>query len=377
MFTQKQIMLAAAMTAALFTCSYADVPGRITISGNEFQVCGKRIWMAGANTPWKNWNDFGGNYTPDFWDTHFALFNANGLNATRVWISCSGEVGIKIDDDGYVNGATDAHWKDLDSYFALAKKHGVYVMATLISFDHFKDKYTTFQKWRNWINSDKNIDSYINNYLIPFLKRYGTNEALWSIDMTNEPEWATKGEGGTIEWDRFQKFWAKAAKAIHKNSRVLVTVGIGVIKYNADGIGMNGNKVGDSALQAQEQDKQAKLDFYSPHWYSWMDPYWPQMMYSTPGFFGIGDRPCVIGECSANGQTGHTLAEDYESAYKNGWQGLIPWTSNHIDGNGGWEQVQPAGLSFLKNHKELVLPVCDVSKASTPAEVTQTPVQGK
>ncbi len=34
----------------------------ITVNGNQFQVDGKRIWISGANTPWKNWNEFGNNF---------------------------------------------------------------------------------------------------------------------------------------------------------------------------------------------------------------------------------------------------------------------------------------------------------------------------
>jgi hypothetical protein len=341
--------------------AFAAVPGRVTVNGTQFNVCGQNIWMCGANTPWDNWNDFGGTYTPSFWDTHYAQFNPNGLNASRVWITCSGEVGINIDSTGYVSGATAAHWADLDDFFAKAQSHGVYIMATLMSFDHFKNTYTTYQSWRNWINSDANIDSYITNYLIPFVTRYGSNTALWCIDMTNEPEWASDTEGGAIAWPRFQEFWAKAAKAIHNNSPVLVTVGMGVIKYNSDNAGMNGNKVSDAALQAQLNDPAAKLDFYSPHWYSWMDPYWTALMYATPLSFGISAKPCVVGECSANGSTGHTLIQDYEAALANGWRGMQPWSSNGVDTNGGWAQVQPAALSFMNNHPGISFPVCSAN----------------
>ncbi len=363
----------------LFTATYTPTPAptsagmpRISINGTEFRACGQRIWMCGANTPWDNWNDFGGNYDPDFWNTHYAQFNAYGLNSSRVWITCSGEVGINIDTAGYVSGATAAHWANLDDFFAKAQAKGVYIKATLISFDHFKSSYTTYQRWRNWINSDANIDSYINNYLIPFVNRYKNNTALWCIDMTNEPEWATTSEGGTITWDRFQKFWAKAAKAIHDNSEILVTVGIGVIKYNSDNPGMNGNKVSDAALQAQLNDPKAKLDFYSPHWYSWMDPYWTILMYTTPSSFGIGTKPCIVGEAPGTASTGHTLAQDYEAAYTNGWQGFMPWTSNGVDNFGNWSNVSPASNSFKNNHYNLVFPPCSTSTPTNTGTYTKT-----
>ncbi|HPD19189.1 MAG TPA: hypothetical protein PLF61_05955, partial [Candidatus Goldiibacteriota bacterium] len=53
---------------------FSAVPGRISVNGSQFQVCGNRIWMCGANTPWDNWNDFGGSYDSAWWDSHYSQF---------------------------------------------------------------------------------------------------------------------------------------------------------------------------------------------------------------------------------------------------------------------------------------------------------------
>ncbi len=330
--------------------------GRVIVAGTEFFKDGHRIWMNGCNTPWDHWDDFGGSYDHAFWSSHYGDLHANGVNASRVWITCSGTVGINIDASGNVSGATAAHWANLDDFFTVAETNGIHVMATLMSFDHFKSGYS--QRWRDWINSDANIDSYITNYLIPFCTRYGGYSSLWSIDLTNEPDWATDTEtDGTIAWARFQKFWAKAAKAIHENSRALVTVGIAVVKYNSDASGNQGNKVSDAALRAQLDDPGARLDFYSPQYYPWMDPYWPVPFYVTPAAFGMDTgKPCLIGESPAKGSTGHTLTQDFESAYANGWQGVQPWTSNGVDSNGGFADLTPATNAFWGNHPDLVFP---------------------
>ena len=83
---------------------------RGTVEGTGFRVDGKELWFNGANTPWNNWNDFGGTYDPQFWEEHFAQLHEKGINATRVWISCNGEVGIKIKEDGSVTGVKDKMW---------------------------------------------------------------------------------------------------------------------------------------------------------------------------------------------------------------------------------------------------------------------------
>ena len=137
--------------------------------------------MNGVNTPWDKWNDFGGSYNKEFWDNHFQKLSSNGINASRVWVSCNG-LHIKIDTNGKVKGPTEQYWTDLDSFFAMAEKNGIYIMATLISFDNFKDEGQPYMSWRALLENEKNMDSYVENYVIPFAKRYSKFNSLWSID---------------------------------------------------------------------------------------------------------------------------------------------------------------------------------------------------
>jgi hypothetical protein len=88
----------------------------------------------------------GGDFDPSWWDAHFQLLHDRGINATRIWISCSGDVGIEIDENGHVSGATPAYWSDLGRLLDIAQKHEVYVLATLMSFDHFKSDESQFQE---------------------------------------------------------------------------------------------------------------------------------------------------------------------------------------------------------------------------------------
>jgi len=332
---------------------------RVTVSDATFMACGYPVWFNGANTPWDQWNDFGGDYRPEFWEQHFALMSAAGMNATRVWLSCDGEEGIKINAAGHVSGATQAHWAHLDHYFDSARNQGLFVMATLLSFDHFKpDKVTTKnQRWLAWIHSDDNQQSYISNYLLPFLERYGDNPSLWSIDLTNEPDWATEKEGGPVAVARFQRFFAHASAAIHANSDVLVTVGIGVIKHNSATVEVNW--VSDAGLRKHYDHADARLDFWSPHHYDWQNEWFGVAHYQQPLAYGLtGDRPALIGECSAQGSAGHTLEEDYRAALSNGWQGVLAWTSNGVDTHGGLEQMIAATTKIAAQNSAMIQQPC-------------------
>ena len=86
---------------------------RIKTEGTRFVVGTKEIVMNGVNTPWDDWNDFGGKYDSNFWDSEFAKIRQAGGNCSRIWISCDGEIGINIDSTGYISGATEAHWQNI------------------------------------------------------------------------------------------------------------------------------------------------------------------------------------------------------------------------------------------------------------------------
>jgi hypothetical protein len=70
-------------------------------------------------------------------------------------------------------------------------------------------------------------------------------------------------------------------------------------------------------------------------------------------------KPSLIGECSARGTRNNTLISDFESALQNGWEGVMPWTSNGVDGNGGFDELAPATRYMLEHYRELVLPLGD------------------
>jgi hypothetical protein len=331
---------------------------RITISDTEFRAGTNRIWINGANTPWHKWNDFGGGFDAAWWDKHFQQLHENGINATRVWISCSGDVGIKISANGHVSGCTPAFWRDLDSLFRIAQERQIYVMATLMSFDHFSDKYPRNQRWRNMITDSNNVDSLVANYVVPFVNRYKGNPWLWSIDLCNEPDWIYENaKCGKLPWKPIQAYFGKASAAVHANSGILVTVGISMApKYLSDK--RAANVLSDNALRAMAGgDPRAHVDFYAPHYYDWQGRYNHNPFYMSPIAYGLpGARPALFGEFPSKGTASHTTAEDYESAYENGWQGAMGWTSNGVDETGSLVKLGPATRAFRARHNALVFP---------------------
>jgi len=351
---------------------------RMSIVDGEFMIDNgtKPIWINGTNTPWDNWNDFGGGYNPEFWDSHFAALRENGVNASRVWINCNnGQKAVRIDENGLVSGTSSKHWEDLDSFFEIAKRHGIYIMATLTSFDHFKynrGSNTVQDSWRNMLKSAETIDSFVTHYTIPFVERYKDNPFLWSIDLMNEPCWVHENDSVTdkgvpvderFPWEYISHFFARNAAAINENApEILVTVGFAFPKYNSDDY--EGNKVSDTFLQGLYDNPNARLDFWSPHYYAWVSSSFGHVFTSTPygnrsekGWGMCPSKPVVIGETSANGSHRNlTLTEDYELAFNNGYHGVMAWTSNGVDGNGGFEEQTAATRHMYELYPELVFP---------------------
>lgn len=335
------------------------IPGQVVVEGTDFLVNGERLYMNGVNTPWDKWNDFGGYYNEKFWEREFAKLRENGINSTRIWISCNGDIGMQIDEEGYVTGATARHWEHLDSLFTLAEENGIYIMATLMSFDHFKDTNKTYESWRKLVQDEDKIDSYIENYLIPFCERYDDFNSLWSIDLCNEPDWIHENkECGKLSWDDLGTLFAKEAAAIHENSDILVTIGFGMVKYNSEDY--SGNKGSDKYLQSLYADEDAYLDFYSTHYYEWEAPWYGFPFDKSPeGFKLDGTKPCVIGECPAIGMVGDvkgskamTGSECYINVYNNGWDGIMGWTSNGVDDCGSLEDFKEGAMAVYEKMNE-------------------------
>lgn len=341
----------------------------IYVDGTSLMVNGCPIFMVGANTPWDNWNDFGGNYNSNFWSTHFADMSSYGLNSSRIWISCNGDGQPYVSSDGTVSPPTQAFWDDMDDMIASATANGIYVMATIMSFDHFKEGNGNYMGWRNMVQSSEKIQTFIDNYLLPLVDRYKNNPYLFNIDLCNEPEWIHENASeGQLDWQHLQRYAGMCAAAIHNSdSPVLVSIGSAATKWNSDRPGYVGNIWSDANLQAQSgAGSQAYMDFWHIHYYEWINEYFSNPFTETTAYYGLDDRPCIIGETPGrNTLYGITISVDemYENPYNLGYCGVMPWTSNNA-GSGDFGSLATFGSgaqSFYNSYTELATGNCDNS----------------
>lgn len=340
----KKITTTALVMSLFFANLFQLNAQRVTVSGNEFRVNNQKLWINGTNTPWDNWNDFGGNFDQNFWSSEFQRLENEKVNSTRVWLACSSEApGVIIDSNGNISGITDDFWSDLDAIVDLAEKHKVYLMVSPLA--HFQfDIFSTYEgalvnddRYIKMIKDNAKVQKFIDNYLAPMVQRYKNRPYFMAIDIINEGEYLyddTSGRYGTISRDQVLSFIAKCAKYVRSNSDILFTLGTGTgPKYQSEPISPNHNyfknDFSDEVLGGYVSG--AKLDFYNHHWYGWMDDYFPSPFNNNPDTYGISNKPVIIGECQANGNSGKTILQNYQHLHSQNYAGIMPWTSNGVD----------------------------------------------
>lgn len=368
-------------------CSCVLTGQRVYIDDNMLKVNGQPLYLNGANTPWDHWNDLGTNFDRIWWNSHFADLNAAGINATRVWISCdANHAGLVMGEDGQLQGPTEEFWADMDSLVAIAKRHRVYLMAALMSFDHFKIDQPASGKWVKMLRSRTNVDLFVENYAVALVERYQDNPYLFAIDACNEIIWVSDTENQTanaVPWTDIQYLIGRIAQRVHQTSEVLVCAS-NYLKYTSTRYGYN--KYSDEELFRQTGDTAARVDFYKIHYYSWVSRWFDGFHpLRTPGFFNLDDKPSITGELPANEITAWDAArgEDtwlmsikdaYEVAFRNGWQGTMAWTSNGVDGNGNLgNNLAAATLAFIEAHYDLVYPDTSSTYLSVSQSILEIP----
>ncbi len=340
---------------------------RISVSGNQFVVDGQQIWLNGANTPWDKWNDFGGGFDYTWWDDHFQILKDKKVNSTRVWITCNGEVGININTNGYVSGATTTFYNHVDQLMEIAQDKGIYLMVALISFDHVKDSHNNYQRWRNMMGSATNRQAFVDNFVQPFVDRYKDNPYFFAVDVSNEIEWMFEEHG--VSGSDTQDLVARTANRVHGRSQVLVCQGLGLGPKYVSPL-YEGNYYSDANLSAKQGG--AYLDFYKMHYYNWQNPFFGNPFDKSPSDWQINDKPCVIGEASAKGSAGYSPLQCAQRAFAQGWQGYMPWTSNGVDSNGDIDDMDDGSLWFHATYPDLVYP----STNPSPPIANQSPYGG-
>jgi hypothetical protein len=314
---------------------------------------GKAYWLNGVNVPWHNYGaDVGGGaYSSSWFETFFADCQANGVNAVRLWVHCSGWATPEFDGSGNVTGLDATFLSDLDDILARAANHRVMVMPCLWSFDMTQDNN---QNGIGLIMDQAKTQSYIDHALIPMVTRTANAPALLAWEISNEPEWSVTDSQVTKVC--LQRFVAMLASAIHANCGKMVTVGSACLKWNSDVSPAEDNWWKESALRAQYNNAGAHMDFYQIHYYDWMvgsgwayDPFQPDRNVS----YWRLDKPVLVGECPADNTGRYTMQQMLQNAYANDYIGVMFWSYNS-DWGGNWSLTKAQLKAMRDAHAGII-----------------------
>lgn len=340
-------------------------------SANTINYNGKAYYINGMNVPWNAFGSdagthyqWGSLYDSTFFHTLFQECKEYGVNCVRLWIHCDGRTSPEFDANGAVSGLDDNFLANLEDIFRIGQKNSVMVMPCLWSFDMTKDFTGSAGKYAglhaDLIKDSLKTVSYINNALIPMVKRFAQTCNLFAWEIINEPEWSISGPGTTVQLvskKEMVRFCGMIAEAIHSNSSKMVTVGSACLKWNSTKIGpAEAHYWSDSSFADAYNKPGSKIDFYQIHYYDWMfNPDWgydPFQATKTPAYWNL-DKPALIGE-NPGVEGKYTLKQMIDNAYANGYAGIMPWSYDSVDNFGSWNMCKNELKVFHDKHASMI-----------------------
>jgi hypothetical protein len=355
----------------VLSMSVAILYGVNAAPANTIKFNGKDYYINGMNVPWNAFGSdagthyqWGALYDSTFFHTLFQQCKEYGVNCVRLWIHCDGRSSPEFDANGAVSGLDTNFLSNLEDIFRIGQENNVMVMPCLWSFDMTKDFTGSAGKYAglhaDLIKDSLKTVSYINNALLPMVKRFANTCNLFAWEIINEPEWSISGPGTTVQLvakKEMVRFCGMIAEAIHANSSKLVTVGSACLKWNSTKVGpAEANYWSDSSFTDAHNKPGSKLDFYQIHYYDWMFNtdwgYDPFQATKTPEYWKL-DKPVLIGE-NPGGAGKYTLKQMIDNAYANGYAGIMPWSYDSVDNFGSWNMCKNELKAFHDKHASLV-----------------------
>jgi len=218
--------------------------------GGKIPWQGQNWDITGVNVPWYAWGcDFGcgagggvvGNNAAI--DAGFATVKNAGLHMARWWVFPGNNIWqIQTDGTGAPTGMNPAIYQDFDAALALAEKHDLYYNFVLFS--------AATHPPRSWITNPAHRAK-LAEALSQLFARYGDHPRILSWETFNEPEFQIWNN--EIDQASVVATHKAIADAVHANSIAYVTVGSAFVDGTPMWVGQG-------------------TDYYSPHWYDYMQP---------------------------------------------------------------------------------------------------------
>ncbi|MFY0600510.1 MAG: discoidin domain-containing protein [Cyclobacteriaceae bacterium] len=321
------------------------------------------IFVTGMNIAWNRYaDDLTSEFDEEAENYFIELMDSvsnNGGNSLRWWIHTNGFRTPFVEESGHVTGIDLSAIQNMKHVLDLAFDRGISISMCLWSFDMLQhNQGQDFEAMKLLLEDTENIQSYIDNALVPILDLLGDHPAVLTWEIFNEPEgmsrdfgWTT---GGKVSMSTIQRFVNMTSGAIHRAvPQALVSNGSWSFRANTD---INGNKnyYSNEELIAAGGDQDGVLDFYQIHYYPLHSGNSVSPFHRPADHWEL-DKPIVIGEFPAdvidgNARPNYTVEEAYELAVKYGYAGAMSWSwSSTSSFNSDFSGTTARGLRKVKS----------------------------
>jgi hypothetical protein len=302
-----------------------------TTFANRIPFLGGNWFLLGYNYPWLHYSyDFGpnngGNNIGDYAtiDGQFADMHDNaGVRVTRWFVFNDFSQAPLVDSTtGMVTGLPANFFQNMDDALAIAKAHNIYLELELIDGTTLLATSNANATRNSKVVTDATVrQSYFDNAVKPILQRYAGNSQVIAWSTWNEPDYQTTDVAcGTsflcVPYADMQTFMSTFTAYVHTYAPgALATINNGPMHFTHYWTGLG-------------------FDFYSPHWYNWMNQYWPDTdPFTTTAASHNLDKPIVLSELPSATAQGYTvnIANMLDTLNANGYAGALFWSRNSGD----------------------------------------------
>ncbi len=284
-------------------------------------------WDIGSHDSW------GTKFNEKITDETFAKMAGLKLSVVRWFLYCDGRANPKFDNNSGLFKYPDERFSaDFDKIMELARKHHIKIVWSFLDFHWFKKDAPNFEKYSKIARDQDLQKDFIEKAIMPIVKKYADDEAIFAWEVINEPEWITAnvtapGAPGQISVSELQGLVKNATAAIHSVSKKPVTVGSANPKwmylYVNTGIDMfqahyydKGSKIAKKTFSADEFKRRYKID-----------------------------KPVILGEFASKGSR-YTIGQYINMAVDSGYDGAWVWGYHSEDEATAKNNIDAMGSIF-------------------------------
>lgn len=313
---------------------------------SRISAFGGNWYLLGYDYPWKDYSyDFGttSNISQNYSaiSSQFADMAANGTHVTRWFVLNDGTQALSFNSSGWVTGLKNptAFYQNFDQMVAIAQAHNVFLIPDLLD-GTFVSRTAPSGNTLTFTNSSA-MQSYMDNVVKPILQRYGTNHWILAWSPVNEPDYFTTGvnpgsDFRAIPYANMQTFMRTFNSYVHTYTSQMSTIENGPLATTHYWTGLG-------------------FDFYSPHYYDWMDQYSltsPGPMTTTAASWHL-DKPIVLGELPS-ASSKYSVSQFINTLYNNGYAGAMFWSVNAGDSLSNYSGTKSQMATFAQAHATVV-----------------------